>query len=100
MKPKEYTKQENSFSEVLDDLGFRYERQVQFGKYTVDFYIPEIFTVVETDGIYGHFKKADRERDEELLCYHGIDSVIHIKETKEEKMRKEFMEKMCLDAGN
>ena len=77
--PRDYTKQEKLVEQCLDVTGLRYDNQVEFGKYTVDFYIDEIKTVVEADGIYGHLKKRDRKRDAELYKL-GVEHIIHIKE--------------------
>ena len=72
------TPQEVKIANYLSELGLRWESQRQVGKYFVDFWISEIGTAIEADGVYGHFAKKDAERDEFLLSS-GIDYVLHIK---------------------
>ena len=87
--PRDNTKQEKLVEQCLDVTGLRYGNQVEFGKYTVDFYIDEIKTVVEADGIYGHLKKRDRKRDAELYKL-GVEHIIHIKEKTHQKICEEL----------
>ena len=87
--PRDYTEQEMKVAEVLDTTGLRYETQAPFGKYTVDFYIDEIKTVVEADGIYGHLRKRDRKRDDELYAL-GVEHIIHIKEKTHQRICEEL----------
>ena len=79
MPHKDYTDQENKVAEILDKFGLRYEQQYQIETYSTDFYVPEIFAVIEADGIYGHLRKADRKRDQILLDSDEVRYVIHIK---------------------
>ena len=76
--PRDYTEQEKIVQKCLDETGLRYDNQVEFDKYTVDFYIDELKMVVEADGVYGHLQKRDRLRDEKLYSL-GIEHVVHIK---------------------
>ena len=76
---KDFTQQEKNVAICLDDLGLRYETQVQFEPYRVDFFIPELNLVIEADGVYGHLKKADQKRDIELIKHYKV-KVFHIKE--------------------
>ena len=71
------TPQETKIADYLSELGLRWESQRQIGKYFVDFWIAEIGTVIEADGVYGHFTKKDKERNEFLLDS-GVDYVLHI----------------------
>lgn len=82
MKPRDYTEQENLIAECLSEFGLRYEQQFDFHPYTVDFFIDEINMVVEADGVYGHLSKRDTIRDYNLVNVHGVQHVVHIKETK------------------
>lgn len=91
-KPREYTEQEQKLAKAIGDYGLRYEQQVEFGNYTVDFYISEIKVVVEADGIYGHLKKADAKRDEALLEYPEISKIWHIKGQTEKDIRGELIQ--------
>ena len=75
--PQEMTPQEIKIANYLSELGLRWESQRQIGKYFVDFWIAEIGTVIEADGVYGHFAKKDKERNEFLL-ESGVDYVLHI----------------------
>ena len=72
------TPQERLVAEVLTTLGLRYNEQQKFGKYTVDFWLPEINVVVESDGPHGHIKKRDLKRDKELYSEHGINLIMHV----------------------
>ena len=65
--PSDFTKQEKIIAEVLSDYGLRYKEQENIGKYYADFFVPELNTVIEADGIYGHLKKADAKRDKEII---------------------------------
>tara|TARA_R100000234_G_scaffold20592_1_gene11586 strand:+ start:51 stop:359 length:309 start_codon:yes stop_codon:yes gene_type:complete len=86
--PRDYTEQEMKVAEVLDTTGLRYETQAPFGKYTVDFYIAEIDTVVEADGVMGHLRKKDRQRDADLRKM-GIEHIIHIRSTTKSNIKEE-----------
>jgi very-short-patch-repair endonuclease len=73
------TAQEQKIANYLTELGLRWEPQREFGKYTVDFWIDEIKTVIEADGVYGHFAKKDQDRTDFLVtqgvvCVHRIKS--------------------------
>ena len=72
------TPQEVKIANYLSELGLRWESQRQVGKYFVYFWIAEIGTVIEADGVYGHFSQKDKERDSFLLDS-GIDQILHIK---------------------
>jgi len=85
--PKDYTKQENIIAEILSDFGLRYDQQVEFGKYTVDFHIKDIGMIIEADGIYGHFRKRDVLRDTNLQTFPGIEYIIHIKEKSKQSIK-------------
>ena len=80
MKPRDFTVQENYIAEILTELGLRYEQQYSIGSRTVDFYIPEMKSVIEADGVYGHLRKADRKRDLELMSL-GISDIFHIRDS-------------------
>ena len=97
-RPRDFTDQENMIAKTLDSMGIRYEQQAEFGKYTVDFYIPEIKAVVEADGVYGHLRKADRIRDKELVKLIDIERVIHIAQTKKADIQEEL--ELQINGGN
>lgn len=83
MPHSDFTKQEIIVGQCLDDMGLRYHEQMEIGKYYVDFLVEDTI-VVEADGIFGHYKQADRERDEALLAL-GVEEICHIKgQTKKE----------------
>ena len=88
VKPKDYTKQENIIAECLSDFGMRYAQQYEFYPYTVDFFIDDINMVIEADGVYGHLRKRDIRRDQDLVDNYGIDHVLHIKETTREEIKE------------
>ena len=85
--PRDYTKQENIIAEFLSEFGLRYDQQVEFGKYTVDFHIKEISMVVEADGVYGHLRKRDILRDANLHTFPGVEYVLHIKENSKQGIK-------------
>lgn len=89
MFPRDYTVQELKVAEALDKTGLRYESQAEFGNYTVDFFIAEINTVIEADGVMGHFRKRDRKRDADLKDM-GIDYVIHIRSQNKKDIKEEL----------
>ena len=84
----DYTKQEQIVASVLDELGLRYSQQEFFIKYLVDFWVPEIQTVIEADGLYGHFGKREKRLNEDLYSHPEIEHVLHIKETSRKKIRE------------
>lgn len=86
--PRDYTTQENTIAKCLDEFGLRYDMQVEYYPYTVDFYIPELFMVVEADGKHGHLSKRDAKRDAYLLELDDIKHVIHVKELSKERIRE------------
>ena len=88
LKPKDYTKQENIIAECLSEFGLRYDQQYSFSPYTVDFFIPEIRMVIEADGVYGHLRKRDIQRDQVLVNDYGIEYVLHIKETTKKEIKE------------
>lgn len=90
--PKDYTNQEKLCAKILTSMGLRYQEQMEFGRFTVDFYLPEIDVVVEVDGPYGHVRKADRERDAILEEDSKIWKVLHVKSTTQAKMEEEIRE--------
>ena len=87
LPPKDFTPQENIIAKCLDEFGLRYEQQSSFHPYTVDFFIPELWLIIEADGIYGHFSKRDIERDMYLMKQPAINQVLHIKDSTKEKIR-------------
>ena len=91
--PSDYTQQEKNIAEVLSEFGLRYKEQEEIGKYRVDFLIPEIDTVIEADGIYGHLKKADKKRDEELEIL-GVKRIIHISSVSKIQVKHELMDSL------
>ena len=100
LPPRDYTDQENLIADCLSKFGMRYDQQVYYHPYIVDFYIPEIKTVVEADGVYGHLGKRDRKRDSELLALDDIDYIIHIKEKTNERIKDQlWLELNNLDKG-
>ena len=80
MKSRDFTVQENYVAEILTELGLRYAQQYSIGSRTVDFYLPEMNSVIEADGVYGHLRKADRQRDAELISL-GVDDIFHVRDT-------------------
>lgn len=94
MKPRDFTVQENNIAEILSDLGLRYEQQYSIGSRTVDFYLHEMNSVIEADGVYGHLRKADRKRDAELLSL-GICDIYHIRDVTKPNIRTTLVGLFC-----
>jgi len=78
--PRDYTKQENLIADVLSELGLRYDQQVPVNQYMLDFFVPEIGLVIEADGVYGHLRKRDMQRDSEIMRVFGVANILHIKD--------------------
>ena len=97
MLPRDFTKQENLCSSILSDMGLKYQEQAEFGRYTVDFFLPEIDTVIEIDGPYGHLRKADRKRDAILVNEFNIWKVVHISSTKRKEMEEEIRKNISME---
>lgn len=93
--PKDFTQQEQFVAQCLDELQLRYTQQVEFDKYIVDFLI-ENSIILEADGFFGHFRKADKLRDDALRQCNGVSGIIHIKSLRKEKIKKEIMDALCL----
>jgi len=85
LKPRDFTVQENNIAEILSDLGLRYEQQYSIGSRTVDFYLHEMNSVIEADGVYGHLRKSDRKRDLELMSL-GVKNIFHISDSTKPKI--------------
>tara|TARA_R110002020_G_scaffold101896_6_gene239624 strand:- start:227 stop:574 length:348 start_codon:yes stop_codon:yes gene_type:complete len=88
LKPRDYTDQENRIAECLSEFGLRYEQQYEFYPYLADFFVAELNMVIEADGVYGHLSKRDKVRDYNLINVHGVQHVLHIKETKKGDIEK------------
>jgi len=86
MRPRDYTKQENIIAKCLSNFGIRYEQQYSIGPYLVDFWIADIKMVIEADGVYGHLRKRDIQRDQDLVNIGGVEYILHIKETSREEI--------------
>lgn len=88
LPPRDYTKQENIIGGCLSEMGIRYAEQYEFPPYTVDFFIPELNMVVEADGVMGHLKKRDAERDMFLSTHHEVEYILHINKTTKEQIKE------------
>ena len=86
--PKDFTKQENFIAEELSNMGLRYDQQVPMGKFTLDFWVPEIGLVIEADGIYGHYRKRDTQRDGDIMRMWGVQNILHIKDSTKEGIQE------------
>ena len=94
LPPTSNTEQEIIIAEYLSELGFRYTQQEFFPPYKVDFYIEEINTAIEADGVYGHLSKRDKARDKVLMDKYNIDVVIHIKEKTKPTIQKALWQEL------
>jgi very-short-patch-repair endonuclease len=86
---RNHTPQEKLVRRVLEENGLLYQYQIDIGQYTVDFYLPELQVIVEADGVFGHLKKRDKQRDY-MLAAMGYQRVWHLKETTISGLRNEF----------
>ena len=77
------TKLEKALALLLDEAGLEYEEQIRFGKYVVDFWIPEIEVVFEADGMFwSHHQDKEREMNRDnYLLNKGVSSVVHLTDT-------------------
>ncbi len=86
---KEMTEEEKHlWFDFLCALSVRVKRQKVIGRYIVDFYIPEVKTVIEIDGLQHttpEARKADEERD---LYLRSLD--ITVLRYSNESVRKNF----------
>ena len=94
LPPTSNTQQEIIIAEYLSEIGFRYTQQEFFPPYKVDFYIEEINTAIEADGVYGHLSKRDKVRDKVLMDKYNIDVVIHIKEKTKPTIQKALCQEL------
>lgn len=66
---------------AIETTGYFFEQEVQFGRYSADFYLPTVKIVIEADGDYWHVSRKDsNRRKDEFLRQKGI-SVIRILES-------------------
>ena len=93
MPSKFWTKQEKLIQKCIEETGLRYISQARFGTYNVDFYLPEIETVVEADGPFGHLAKRDTERDNKLKSM-GIEEVWHLRENTLETIKDRLCQEL------
>lgn len=77
-------------------LGYKIIPQQQIGKYKVDFYLPNVKTVVEVDGRIYHQGRDDNEREATIMLSLGLDTrIVHIPA---ERIAKDISKlKQCLD---
>ena len=74
---------ETTVRKFLEDLGIEFECQKGFGRFVVDFVLPDLRIIIEADGSYWHSKKVSTDRDERRDSYlksKGYE-VIHLPET-------------------
>lgn len=77
-------------------LGYKIIPQQRIGKYKVDFYLPNVKTVVEVDGKIYHQNRDDNEREALIMLSLGLDTrIVHIPA---ERIAKDINKlKQCLD---
>jgi very-short-patch-repair endonuclease len=93
MPYKYWTDQEKLVQRCIEEAGLRYITQAYFGKYAVDFYLPELNVGIEADGPFGHLKKRDEKRDEDLKNQ-GLHDIIHFKENTLESIRTKLWQEL------
>lgn len=72
---KKPTKIELKVMQELEEMGVEYIYQYPFGRYVLDFYIPDIKVDIECDGDYWHSRSEQIEHDakrDEYMYMHGI----------------------------
>ena len=72
------TSLEHALSLLLQDAGLEFEAQKQFGKYTVDAWIPSHQLVFEADNGYWHSLRDDQEKRDSSIIEAGAIAVIHL----------------------
>ena len=77
-------------------LGYKIIPQQRVNKYKVDFYLPDIKTIIEVDGVLYHNSKRDDEREAIILFTLGMGTrVIHIPAERIAKNIQKLQE--CID---
>ncbi len=54
---------EKAVREAIQQIGWEFEQEKQIGRYSVDFYIPNLRLVIEADGEYWHKLRRVKEQD-------------------------------------
>jgi very-short-patch-repair endonuclease len=72
------TKPEKIAEQIIQQLGVQYDFEHRFGRYWVDFYLPEYHWVVECDEPYWHNNLRDMKRDQYLRERYNL-IVTHLK---------------------
>jgi len=77
------TRPEQVMAALLEWAGVRFEAQRQFGRYVVDFYLPDSRAVIEVDGEYWHKRNEQRNqgyqaRRDQFLLDTGVVSIHHV----------------------
>ena len=90
IKPRDFTRQENIIANCLSEMGMRFEQQKMVAQFTVDFWISDLKFVIEADGVYGHLKKRDMQRDMILMDNPDVDYVFHIRAETKKQIQEEL----------
>jgi very-short-patch-repair endonuclease len=69
MTPGRMTGIERMMARALDELGYKYEREVRFGIYRVDFLLKKHRLVIECDGLWWHSKPLRKAKDDRKDSY-------------------------------
>lgn len=78
--PRAGTQPEQIMAAILEWAGVEFEGQRRFGRYVVDFYLPQSCAVLEVDGRYWHRDRPPEQRDAALLGQ-GVSTVHHVTDT-------------------
>jgi len=67
---------------LLGEAGFDFDEQVNFGRYTVDAWIPSHQLVFEADGMFWfhHQDQAREAKRDAYLIAHGALAVVHLRD--------------------
>jgi len=87
---------ENALSTLLKESGVSYTREVQLGKWSVDFVVPGRI-VVEVDGVFHEAKKESDSKKVEFLERNGFLVLRIPAHEAHNKQTAEFIRRMCLE---
>jgi very-short-patch-repair endonuclease len=87
---------ENALSTLLKESGVSYTREVQLGKWSVDFVVPGRI-VVEVDGVFHEAKKESDSKKVDFLERNGFLVLRIPAHEAHKKETAEFIRRMCLE---
>mgnify|MGYP005834554647 CR=1 FL=1 len=85
-----YTNGQLKIYDIVQDLGFSADLEVEFAPYVVDIYIHEVHVAIEFDGHF-HWKKRDARRDKELFDVYFLPVLRLTKEFPKMEVKKKIL---------